>query len=137
MTRNPPVKTASKRPKPTAKSAERPAKVATPAAVRAAIPAKPATPETRAKPRTAAKKPAATQPAPEAKVVRDGFTMPQVDYDLLKALKAQCLAAGVEVRKSELLRAGVQALAALTVANLIERVRAMTPVKAGRKKKKS
>ena len=101
------------------------------------------------------KKPAATAPAPQApakpnlvapaaakpvvqnaKVVRDGFTMPQADYDLLKSLKAQCLKAGVEVKKSELLRAGVQALAALSMTDLAARLKALPPVKAGRRKSK-
>ena len=84
-------------------------------------------------------KPAAG-PAPAAladvKVVRDGFTMPQSDYDMLKALKIQCLANGMAVKKSELLRAGVQALAAMQTEKLIEKLRALPEIKAGRKKKK-
>lgn len=84
----------------------------------------------------ATKKPSA-QAAEEARVVRDGFTMPQGDYDILKALKAQCLKSGVEVKKSELLRAGVQALAALPATKLLERMRALPAVKAGRKKTKA
>ena len=81
----------------------------------------------------------ADSPAPVAdqKVVRDGFTMPRQDYDTLKTLKATCLKSGVEVKKSELLRAGVQALAALQTDALIARMRALPAVKAGRKKKKS
>lgn len=86
--------------------------------------------------------PALASPAPvkpvtqDTKVVRDGFTMPQADYDLLKSLKAQCLKAGVDVKKSELLRAGVQALAALSMADLATRLTALSPVKAGRRKSK-
>ena len=68
-------------------------------------------------------------------MVRDGFTMPKGDYEVLKALKAQCLKSGVEVKKSELLRAGVLALAALPAAELLSRMRALPAVKAGRKKK--
>lgn len=79
--------------------------------------------------------PVVTAPA-DAKVVRDGFTMPQEDYDLLKTLKAQCLKAGIEVKKSELLRAGVQALAAMPAAKLAERLKALPTVKAGRRKNK-
>ena len=73
----------------------------------------------------------------DLKVVRDGFTMPQADYDQLKALKALCLSKGVDVKKSELLRAGVMALAAMPVEALIKRMQALAPVKSGRKKKKS
>ena len=87
-------------------------------------------------PAVAAKKQTAL-PAEEARVVRDGFTMPQGDYDILKAQKAQCLKSGVEVKKSELLRAGVQALAALPATKLLERMRALPVVKAGRKKIKA
>ena len=72
----------------------------------------------------------------DVKVVRDGFTMPQGDYDTLKTLKALCLAQGVDVKKSEVLRAGVQALAQMPAKDLFERIRALPPVKAGRKKNK-
>lgn len=71
------------------------------------------------------------------KVVRDGFTMPQTDYDQLKALKAACLKRGVDVKKSELLRAGLQALSALSSKELDARIRALVPVKSGRKKNKA
>ena len=93
---------------------------------KAAMPKKPAA----AKP----KKPAAA-PA-ELKVVRDGFTMPQADYDKIKSLKALCLKNGVEVKKSQLLRAGLIALEALPLADLLQRIAKLAPVKAGRKKKK-
>ena len=84
---------------------------------------------------TAAPVPAIAAPA-DLRVVRDGFTMPQSDYDMLKALKIQCLAGGLAVKKSELLRAGVQALAAMQTEQLIEKLRALPEIKAGRKKKK-
>jgi hypothetical protein len=74
--------------------------------------------------------------ADQQKVVRDGFTMPRSDYDKLKALKAVCLKRGVEVKKSELLRAGLQALEALPLDTLLERMRALPAIKSGRKKKK-
>ena len=70
------------------------------------------------------------------KVVRDGFTMPKGDYDTLKALKALCLQSGVDVKKSELLRAGILTLAAMPAAELLGRMRALPAVKAGRKKNK-
>lgn len=85
------------------------------------------------KPGTATRRAEATDH--DLKVVRDGFTMPQADYDKLKALKAVCLKHGIEVKKSELLRAGVLALAAMPVNTLVTRIRALAPVKAGRKKK--
>ncbi len=100
----------------------------------AAAPAKkPAPAAVAAAPAAVAAAPAST-PATDLRVVRDGFTMPQSDYDLLKALKAQCLDAGVAVKKSELLRAGVQALAAMPPSNLLDCMRALPAVKSGRKK---
>ena len=114
----------------------KPAKKVAPAAQRKpAAPAPQPPAQAPAKPNPAA--PAAAKAVVQnAKVVRDGFTMPQADYELLKALKAQCLKAGVEVKKSELLRAGVQALAALTMDDLAARLKALPPVKAGRRKSK-
>ncbi len=118
----------------TAPASKKPAKKAAPATQRkptAPAPAPQPPAQAPAKPN-----PAAKPVVQNAKVVRDGFTMPQADYDLLKALKAQCLKAGVEVKKSELLRAGVQALAALTMDDLAARLKALPPVKAGRRKSK-
>jgi hypothetical protein len=67
-----------------------------------------------------------------AKVVRDSFTMPQGDYARIAELKKICLAGGVSVKKSELLRAGVLALAALAPANLLAAIGALESVKTGR-----
>lgn len=82
--------------------------------------------------------PASSVAAPEPdneKVVRDGFSMPRNDYEKFKTLKAVCLAGGVAVKKSELLRAGLHALEAMPVQDLLRRIRALPPIKAGRKKK--
>jgi hypothetical protein len=122
----------------TAPASKKPAKKIAPAPQKkptAAAPASQAHAPATAKPDLVA--PVAAKPVTQdAKVVRDGFTMPQADYDLLKSLKAQCLKAGVEVKKSELLRAGVQALAALSMTDLAARLKALPPVKAGRRKSK-
>ena len=94
------------------------------------------TPQVSAKPVTSPKPATATAEVVHVKVVRDGFTMPKGDYDTLKALKALCLQSGVDVKKSELLRAGILALAAMSAAELLGRMRALPAVKAGRKKNK-
>ena len=52
------------------------------------------------------------------KTIRDSFTMPENDYSILASLKKKCLAGGVAVKKSELLRAGVQALDGMSLAEL-------------------
>ena len=41
------------------------------------------------------------------KVVRDSFTMPQSEYRKIAEIKESCLKAGLHVKKSEVLRAGL------------------------------
>ncbi|MEX3921116.1 hypothetical protein AB4Y43_33710 [Paraburkholderia sp. BR10872] len=66
------------------------------------------------------------------KVVRDTFTMPREDYEQLAALKQRCLDAGVAVKKSELVRAGLLLLASEPTKRLLAAVRSVEPVKTGR-----
>jgi len=73
------------------------------------------------------------------KVIRDSFTMPAVDYELIGALKERCIGLGVAMKKSELLRAGLAALQRLPDEGLAQAVREVESVKTGRppgKKKK-
>jgi hypothetical protein len=69
------------------------------------------------------------------KVVRDSFTMPQIDYDLIAEIKQKALKAGLHVKKSELLRAGLQALSKLSSAQLKLAVSNLEKIKTGRPKK--
>ncbi len=74
-----------------------------------------------------------------AKVIRDSFTMPVADYELIGVLKKRCIGLGVAIRKSELLRAGLAVLDRLADASLAQVVAAVESVKTGRppgKKKK-
>lgn len=109
--------------------AERVARVAAPtAATRKARPIKaaaqtPAEPE--AKPGKDAKK---------HKLVRDSFTMPRADFELIHTLKERALGFKRPAKKSELLRAGLQALAALDDAALKTRLERLIPLKPGRPK---
>jgi hypothetical protein len=66
------------------------------------------------------------------KVVRDSFTMPKSDYEKIAALKQKCLAAGVSVKKSEVLRAGLLVLEAAAPKRLLAAVSAVEQVKTGR-----
>ncbi|MDR7268735.1 hypothetical protein J2X20_001364 [Pelomonas saccharophila] len=77
------------------------------------------------------------KPAPveRAKLVRDGFTMPEADYALLKALKDRLHEVKREAKKSELLRAGLQALALLDAKDLAAALDRLAPVKTGRPRK--
>ncbi|TAL53206.1 hypothetical protein [Pandoraea sp.] len=66
------------------------------------------------------------------KVIRDSFTMPEYDHAKLAQLKKKCLAEGVQVKKSELLRAGLAALEVMPLKRLLIEVQAVTKVKTGR-----
>jgi hypothetical protein len=68
------------------------------------------------------------------KLVRDSFTMPEAEYAILGDVKKACLAAGIEVKKSQLLRIGVALLNKLEPASLKKQIAALTPLKAGRPK---
>jgi hypothetical protein len=70
--------------------------------------------------------------AGKVKVVRDSFTMPQDDYARIGELKQLCLKAGVQVKKGELLRVGLQALGKLSAAQLIQAVASLEKIKTGR-----
>jgi len=96
---------------------------------------------------TKADKPAASASKPDkkakkekrvqskSKVIRDSFTMPQSDYDQIAKLKQVCQKAGLHVKKSELLRAGLQALSKMTVPQLERAIVQLAPIKTGRPKK--
>ncbi|CAN7544741.1 hypothetical protein LJR230_003751 [Trinickia sp. LjRoot230] len=66
------------------------------------------------------------------KVVRDSFTMPKREYETIAKLKQKCLDAGIAVKKSELLRAGLLLLDALPAKRLAAAVAHVETVKTGR-----
>ena len=77
------------------------------------------------------------KPAPieRAKLVRDGFTMPEADYALIAQLKHRLHDVKREAKKSELLRAGLQALALLSAEELAAALDRLETVKTGRPRK--
>lgn len=87
------------------------------------------------KPGKAAGAEAAEVAADKVKLVRDSFTMPRADFELIAVLKERALGFRRPTKKSELLRAGLQALAALDDARLQAALEGLTPIKAGRPKK--
>ena len=129
-----------------AKSAPPPAAPARPAAktsvksvVKSAAKALASSPARKpAAPRAAAKPPVVPiverAPAVEARpaLVRDSFTMPENEYAVLLEVKQACLRAGVDVKKSELLRIGVALLGQLDVATLQGVLAALPQLKTGR-----
>lgn len=73
--------------------------------------------------------------AKKPKVVRDSFTMPQSEYQKIGQIKALCLKSGLQVKKSEVLRAGVMALCAMSEAQLNKAMSALDKIKTGRPNK--
>ncbi len=108
-----------------------PRKAADAPAVTKAAPAKSAR---VAKP--AANAPKAADKPKKTKLVRDSFTMPDNEYALIAQVKKACVAAGFEIKKSELLRIGVALLAKMEPKALQASQQALAPLKAGRPKKK-
>lgn len=72
--------------------------------------------------------------ATKAKVIRDSFSFPVEDYRKISALKIACLAAGVHVKKSEILRAGLHLLTQLNPDELKQAVEQVEKVLTGRPK---
>ncbi len=111
-------------------------------------PAAKRSPAAKSKAKAPAAKPAVKVPATKAidkkhkagdkkpKTIRDSFNMPEDDYALIGAMKKRAITAGREVKKSELLRAGLKVLAAMTEAAFSKAVAAVPAIKTGRPAKK-
>jgi len=139
-----PVTKAKAKAKATTTPARAKAAVAATAAKAAPAPAKPAKAAAAAKPAKAAapakadkteKVKKAGKREPAQKVVRDSFTMPKDDYDLIAELKKKCAEIGIGAKKGELLRAGLKALSALSPAQLKTRLAGVEKIKTGRPSK--
>lgn len=68
----------------------------------------------------------------KAKVIRDSFSFPEPDYRKISELKKTCLANGVHVKKSEVLRAGLYLLSQLNLDELKQVVEKVEKIKTGR-----
>jgi hypothetical protein len=82
-------------------------------------------------------KPVITKPAKakKAKLVRDSFTIPKAEYTVLDDLKQRATKLVSVVKKSELIRAGVKALAAMSDAEFLTALKAVPAIKTGRPSK--
>ena len=69
------------------------------------------------------------------KLVRDSFTFPETDYVKFSLLKQRALKSGLDVKKSELLRAGLSVLSALNDAALLQVLNGIDKLKPGRPSK--
>ena len=68
----------------------------------------------------------------KAKVIRDSFSFPEQDYLKISELKKTCLAAGIHVKKSEILRAGLHLLTQLNLDKLKKAIDQVEKVQTGR-----
>lgn len=100
----------------------------------ATLPLAKAVATTPAKPvlKTKAEKPVK---AKKPKLVRDSFTIPKTEYAVLDELKQRAGKLAHAVKKSELIRAGIKALAAMPDAALLAALKAVPAIKTGRPSK--
>jgi hypothetical protein len=70
--------------------------------------------------------------AKKPKLVRDSFTIPKGEYAVLDALKQRAAALAQPAKKSEVLRAGIKALAALSDEAFLAALRDVPAIKTGR-----
>ena len=107
-----------------------PAKKATQPAVRKTTTVKkPAT-----QPKAAAKPEVKVEKVKKPKLVRDSFTIPKSEYSVLEVLKLRSQKLARPAKKSELLRAGIKALAAMTDIQFKAALADVPAIKTGRPK---
>ena len=73
---------------------------------------------------------------PKKRVIRDSFTLPESDYELIKTLKSRYLSLAINVNKSEVIRAGLHALNQMSDPELVSVIESLIRVKTGRPGKK-
>ena len=79
---------------------------------------------------------AVKEKTPKLKMERDSFTMPKTEYAQFSVLKEKLAKLGQPAKKSELLRAGIMQLSAMTDAALKAAMSKVPAIKTGRPKKK-
>jgi hypothetical protein len=115
---------------PTTRKKAAPKAVSAQAQAKAPIQAKPATTQAVVKKAQAAK----TKPAKEkkVKVVRDSFTIPKTEFTRIAEMKKRAMTLGVEVKKSELIRAGLQLISGLQDTAFKKALASVPTLKTGR-----
>ena len=124
----------------TARKTRKPQEPVRKAANKAAMPKAGAKPAAKSAPtpvsaRSAAVKTAAVPKAKKPrkpKLVRDSFTIPKNEFTVLQDLKQRAGRSGTAAKKSEILRAGIKALAAMNDAAFAAALQAVPAIKTGR-----
>lgn len=109
--------------KPVSKPTDKTVKPMVKPVVKKAVPSRTVTTDKKAKPQ-------------KVKMERDSFTMPKEEYAKIAVLKARLLTLGQPAKKSELLRAGVMLLEAMSDNTLKATLAKIPVIKTGRPKKK-
>ncbi len=125
-----------------AKPASKAIAKAAPKVKKTAVPAKPKTkPVAKVAAKAVAKpvtkpiaKVATAQPVKlkKPKMVRDSFTFPKAEYAVLDGLKMRAAKLGSPIKKTELLRAGIKAIAAMQDAAFVAALKSVPSLKTGR-----
>ena len=90
------------------------------------------------KPRSTSEQPEPEQPKQEKqqkqqkRVIRDSFTLPTDDYELITTIRERCLDSRLTINKSEVIRAGLHALNQMSNEELVAVVESLTKIKTGR-----
>ena len=79
-----------------------------------------------------APKPVKAEKPKKPKLVRDSFTIPKAEYTVLDDLKQRAAKLGAPAKKSEVLRAGIKALAQMSDAAFQSALAAVPAIKTGR-----
>ena len=118
----------------------KPAKPATSVPAKQVRPVRPAVARKAPAPKPAPVKPAVEEKASiekpvkvkKPKLVRDSFTIPKEEYTVLANLKQRAGQLGSPAKKSELLRAGIEALAAMQDVAFMAALKVVPSIKTGR-----
>ena len=70
---------------------------------------------------------------PKEKAVRDAFTFPPGDHALFAIIQKKALEAGVQINKSEIIRAGLHLLNVMSNKDLVRALGQIEKLKTGRK----
>ncbi len=72
------------------------------------------------------------KPKNQKRVIRDSFTLPTDDYEIITTIRERCLDNRITINKSEVIRAGLHALNKMSDEQLLAIVDGLTKIKTGR-----
>lgn len=73
---------------------------------------------------------------PKVKLIRDSFTLPEADHDLIKQCKKAAIGGGRETKKSEVVRAAIRAFSDMPVSQQLAAYGKLQAIAVGRPKAK-